>query len=373
MDTATPNQALEKPVARTPAVITTPEEFRGSLSKWQNERYNVLSPFTNMAGLAPSFGLMATVVKLDPNPAAGEVYAGVPWLKGDEVSPAKIGLRKLAECGGISTDSERLDRGERRYYWSFKGIAQYRGLDGSIVRRTATFEWDLSDGSDRLKGWTPKQVEEGRKHGLRNCEARAINAAIRECGCGIKQKYSKAELERPFVVVRVSFMPDMSDPAVKQMVTERALHGTSTLYGGRELGAGNPHGAIDAEHEAVTDEPRAVGRSTTTAPAKSEPPKDERPADYAVRIVDVKSVSGTTNRRNWTKYVVVDDRGEEHGTFDQKIAEYATNLKGSPDWYEIVEEPNGQHKNIIEILKFGEQPDLPGVARASTLPPKGSL
>src|SRR3954453_16010110 len=69
-----------------------------------------------------------------------------------------------------------------------------------------------------------------RKHGLRNCEARAINAAIRECGCGIKEKYSRQELEKPFAVVRVAFLPDMTDPDIKRMVTERALGGTTALY-----------------------------------------------------------------------------------------------------------------------------------------------
>jgi hypothetical protein len=94
------------------------------------------------------------------------------------------------------------------------------------VTREATFEWDLRDGSDRMKGWTPTRSPRPEER-LRACESRAINAAIRECGCGIKQKYTRAELEKPFLVVRVAFQPDMNDPAIKEMVTQQAMSGVS--------------------------------------------------------------------------------------------------------------------------------------------------
>ena len=143
-------QALERAGQRTPAVITTPAEYREALATWA-ANYNVLTPFTNISGIAASFGLIATVVKLNPDKAAGEVYDGLPFLKANEVAPAKVGLRKLAECGGISTSTTRTDPRTIPHYWEFKAVASYRGLDGSTITREATFEWDLRDGSDRLK------------------------------------------------------------------------------------------------------------------------------------------------------------------------------------------------------------------------------
>lgn len=257
------NQQLAPTSDRTPAIITTSDEYVTALKRWEG-RCNVLTPFTNIIGIATSYGLIATVVKLNPDPLKGEVYSGytdtgakgMPFLKGErgkpseELAPAKIGLRKLAECGGISTDALRTDPRTTPYYWEFKATATYRGLDGSLITRSATFEWDLRDGSDRLKGWTANQITEGRKNGLRNCEARAINAAIRECGCGIKQKYTRAELEKPFVVIRVAFQPDMNDPDIKRMVTQQALGGANALYPHstpRELAASDT-----LEHDAET-------------------------------------------------------------------------------------------------------------------------
>ncbi|HKA57902.1 MAG TPA: hypothetical protein VKD28_04750, partial [Gemmatimonadales bacterium] len=224
--------ALEKAADRTPPIITTAEEYRSAVSRWQAKALNVLTPFVNISGLAPQHGLIASVIQLSPNAADGDVYdnsGGLPWLKNDEVAPAKNGLRKIADCCGISTRTERTDPRTIPHYWEFKAIASYRGVDGTVIVREATMEWDLRDGSDRLKGFTPKQITEARKNGLRNCEARAVNAVIRECN-GLKQKYTKAELAKPFVAIKVLFLPDMQDPEIRKMVTERALAGTAAMY-----------------------------------------------------------------------------------------------------------------------------------------------
>lgn len=371
----TNGQALEKTSAKTPQVITTPSQYRDALSKWSSH-YNILTPFTDVSGIAPSFGIIASVVKIDADQTHGEVYSGttptgakgMPFLKGqpgtpgEELALAKIGLRKIAECGGISTSTVRTDPRTIPHYWEFKATASYRGLDGTVITREATFEWDLRDGSDRLKGWTAQQITEGRKNGLRNCEARAINAAIRECGCGIKQKYTRAELERPFVVIRVAFQPDMNDPAVKQAVTMRALEGTSTLYQGttREL----PATYETVEREPETDQPRSVGSGSTTAatPAKSEAPKaDLPPVEGAVRIAKTDTKTGEKNGRKWTKYLIVDSNGQEFSTFDKQHYDDANRFKAEYAWVEIVTETNGAFVNIIEIVRAGSQPSLPGV------------
>lgn len=243
-------------------------------------------------------------------------------------------------------------------YWMFKAVASYPGLDGSRVTREATFEWDLRDKSDRLKGWTPNQITEGRKNGLRNCEARAINAAIRECGCGIKQKYTRAELDKPFLVIRVAFQPDMQDPDIKRMVTQQALAGTSALYAAppaRE--ASEP---VDGE---VLEEPRHVGSGTTT-PAETVPSKaDEPPTPDAVKIASavIKEGVNATTKRPWKRTVVIDSRGVEYSSFDTGHYEDALRFKAENAWVEIASEKNGSYNNIIEIVRAGTEPPLPGL------------
>jgi hypothetical protein len=357
---------------RGPAVITTPDQYRDALERWQ-QHYNILTPFTNVSGIAPSFGIIASVIKINPDPAAGEVYSGftesgakaMPFLKGEKGKPseelaiAKVGLRKLAECGGISTHTERTDPRTLAHYWEFRAVVTYRGIDGTLITREATFEWDLRDGSDRLKGWTPNQITEGRKNGLRSCEARAINAAIRECGCGIKQKYTRAELERPFVVIRVGFQPDMSDPAVKQAVTLRALEGTSTLYPTQRRDLPPASGGDVIEGTLVT-EPRQAGSGATAAasapPAGATPDPNQPPTPDAVRIVKVESKSGETKGKKWTRFVIIDDRGEEHSTFDAKLADAAKAFIEPKTWVEIDEETDGPYRNLVQIAPA--QPSL---------------
>lgn len=364
---STEQTGLEKAATRTPAVITTPEQYRSALLKWQQDHYNILTPFTHISGLAASHGIITSLVTLSPNKDDGDVYDGLPFLKGDEVAPAKIGLRKLAECAGISTRTERTDGRQIPFFWESKAIGSYRGVDGSIVTREATEEWDLRDGSLRMKGWTRNQIEEGRKHGLRNCEARAINAAIRECGFGIKQKYSRDELKRPFVIIRVIFVPDMNDPDVKRLVTERALGGTTTLY---------PHAALPGipvdERDPEPTGPRPVGASSTaTSTPAGEPAKvgldpDQPPTPDAVRIVKAEErvftyKNGPNKGKDGTRYVIVDSAGVEHSTFDRVHFDDAKRFQTQNAWVEISEESDGQYKNLIEITKAGQQPGLPGM------------
>lgn len=353
------DQGLEKAGART-EIITSPTQFEQAIAKWQGN-FNLLSPFTRITGLAVQHGIIASVVKINANPVKGgpgEVYDGLPFLNDGEVAIAKIGLRKIAEGAGISITTQRVDPYTIPNYWSFKAIATYRGIDGTIVTREATAEWDLRDGSPRLNGWKPAQISEGRKNGLRNAETRAINAAIREFG--IKQKYHQRELAKPFLVLRVAFQPDMNDPEQRRVVAENAMRGTSTLYGGAQLPAAQPlSDVVDGD---VVDnrstEPRSVGagKASDAKPDPNAPPTEE-----AVRIEKVDAKSGETKGRAWTRYIIVDSRGEQCSTFDKELMLAAQKARDSKAWVELVCETEGAYRNLVEIIPAGSEPKLPGI------------
>lgn len=354
-------QGLEKSAKRT-EIITTPNAFAEAIAKWTGN-YNLLSPFTQITGMAAQHGIIASVVKINPDPAKGgpgEVYDGLPFLNKGEVAIAKLGLRKIAEGAGISITTVRTDPRTIRDYWEFKAVATYRGIDGTVVTREATAEWDLRDGSPRLKGWTANQVSEGRKNGLRNAETRAINAAIREFG--IKQKYTQAELAKPFLVLRVAFQPDLSDPEQRRIVAENAMRGTSTLYGGSALTAHANSNAGDVVDADVVDEPRHVGSSSAEA-AAAKPGPDQPPVAGAVRIEDVHEKKGVNEKtkRPWLRFDVVDSNGEICSTFDKSLAEAATKARDEKAWVELSIEQNGQYRNLIEIVPAGSEPRLPSM------------
>ena len=360
---------------RTPEIITRPDQFTSAVARWQG-RFNLLTPFTNISGLAQAHGIFSTVIPIDTNKLAGEVYDGLPFLKQDQVALAKNGLRKVAEGLGISTKLEYISVGVVAFYWHVKAIARYTGIDGKDVTREASMEWDLRDGSPRLKGWTPKQVEEARKYGLRACETRAINAAIRECGAGLKQAYSKDELSRPFVAVRVALQPDMSDPDIKRMVTEHFVGASRALYASnpvtspadawadhdepnpRPVGHGSTSQAVPASTASAAAAPAQTSAGTATAAAADAPPTAD-----AVRIVDIKTNTGEKNGRKWTRWSITDSRGEEHSTFSKTIAEAAEKFRADRTWVEVltVTSDDGRYKNLEEIIVAGSEPNLPGI------------
>lgn len=244
----------KKEEIHTPEIITTQEEYSASMLSWKERHYNLLTPFAKISGLAPAHGVIATVVTISIDLNDAEAFTNVPYLKKDQYALAKRGLRKVAEGIGISTQLEYLSVNQIRHYWHVKAIASYRGIDGATVTREGSQEWDLRDGSERLKGWTNNQIDEGRKYGLRNCETRAINAAIRECGCGIKQAYYRDELARAFVAVRVVLKPDMTDPDQKRAVIQAYFGAKSLLY--------------PASSGATETEPASLPEPETVTPAE---------------------------------------------------------------------------------------------------------
>ncbi|MDP3717134.1 MAG: hypothetical protein Q8T13_05110 [Acidobacteriota bacterium] len=360
-DTQTqPTQIAKASDVKTPEVITRPDDFTAAIQKWTGN-YNLLSPFTQITGMAPQHGIIASVVKINANPAKGgpgEVYDGLPFLGQGEVALAKIGLRKIAEGAGISITTQRTDPRTIPFLWEFKAIATYRGIDGTVVTREATAEWDLREGSPRLNGWKPAQIVEGRKNGLRNAETRAINAAIREFG--IKQKYSQQELAKPFLVLRVAWQPNPNDPEQMRMVAENAMRGTSALYGTPALPAAPINDIVDAD--VVDEQPRTVGSGAASETAKVETPDpNQPPVEGAVRIEEVNEKSGVNDKtkRPWKRFDVVDSNGEVCSTFDTKLAEAAIAARASKAWVELSIEQNGNYRNLVEISPAGQSPRLP--------------
>lgn len=231
-----PPAAVEKRAGGSDQIIRSPQDFTQRLHVWREQNFHVLSPFANFSALPPNYGLVPTLVLIDPDPSPngpGDVYQDTAFVRGNDVAISKLGLSKIAQAAGMSIKTVRTDSRLIPNLWEVKATARFIGLDGTPQELDGTEEYDLRDGSSRLKGFTPAQISQARAKGLRHCEGRAINAAIRLFG--IKQKYSKAELGKPFVIVRVMHFPDMSDPLVRQSVTDRALAGTTALFPGQAL------------------------------------------------------------------------------------------------------------------------------------------
>lgn len=370
------------------AIITSGEQFQEALARFE-KIYNVLTPFASIGGLAPQHAIFHTVIAINPDPAAKQVYDGVDngrrllqYIKPGEVALAKNGLRSIASGLGISIKLIHLsDGGAIRHFYHVKAIAAYRGLDGSWEVREASEVWDLRDGSDRMRGWTVNQIGEGRKHGMRQCEAHAINAAIRECGCGVKQTYSIEELKKPFVAFRVNFVPDANNAEQMRIVTENAMRGASALFS-QQTAAALPPAVVDPfadafpearNGETIAVKPVGSGATAAASAAKTPVPAkaDEPPCEGAVKIASVTEEpftyrngpkAGTQGKR----WAIVDSLGTRYTTVSHQIRDDAKRFDASKEWVEIATETNGAFVNIIEITKAGTQPALDGLADMET-------
>jgi hypothetical protein len=341
--------ALERQTSRVPEVVTTPAEFSEALAYYQQAgKYNVLCPIVQISGLPEMHRLIFSQVMINPDPAFGEVYQDRLFAKEPYVAPTKVALSKLALMAGLSSKVDRVDSGTVQFLWSYKAVAEWTGFDGMRQSQEASKTWDLRDGSPVTKGMSAAQLEMARYHGDAGCESRAINRAIRQA-LGTKQKYHRKELERPFVVVRLQWVPDMSIPAIAAAVTHAKLGSTSLLYpNAPQLPAGEPINisTIPPEkrpvtvHTPVTDDDEG--------PELNERPFDETEAEAPKGVL----VSGVSQVADTDDYFITTDIGRLH-TSDRAVAKSCNDARKAGVRIRVETERKGDVVEILEVLGTG--------------------
>ena len=259
--------------------IKTPQEYAERIRQLQGQAH-ILSPMSAVASIAPSHIVNPMIVVIDPSvdPKSGrgaDVYHQRSIHKGQgrgddyvplEVSLNKIGLIKILSAAGVNVyPTERLDDGTERNLWIMRTQGDILDFDGRYrLLPPVTASVDLRDGSadigewtpeawaeavrvadvqksktppdDRWKvkcdvnGWTYDRVLQARKYGLRMCEAKSLNALTRNLG--IKQAYAIMDLQKPFVIFRATYVPDLTNPRVAEMYAAANLGARMTLYPG---------------------------------------------------------------------------------------------------------------------------------------------
>lgn len=291
----------------TGIVIETPQDYSRYLEQQRTAHAHILSPVTDLGALPPNWVLVPSAVKINPDESAGEVYKDGLFCRGDEVALTKVGLRKIATAAGIGWTVVREDSGHVQNYWAMKCTISFRGHDGMMKPREASYEWDLRDGSPRVAGMSAKELSRARLNGYRRCEAGAINAGIREYG--LKQKYTKQELQRPFVVFNLVFKPETEEQ--KNMLAQAALTGTTMLY----------PGAIAALPPA---DPKVVDQLKPGAQAAEVPFEDEDEAADDFEYVTVTSVSQVPDTSD---YFVIVNGGRKLHTADKGVAKICNDAR----------------------------------------------
>lgn len=235
------------------------KKIRGMLAVASVE-FHLVSPAT--AGRPPEgCELVFSPVIVDVD---AETYA-LPGSENRGLS--KVALDKIAAAAGVSWvpgESRRLDDGSDPRYCHFRAVGRYRHFDGTVSQIVGEKEMDLRDGSPAIESIIVKsakkakreaeqkkkpiteaearrigedkaanQISEMRLHILSHAETKARLRATRSLG--LRTSYSPAELQRPFVVVRVSFTGRTDDPELKRefarAISQNFLNGHAALYG----------------------------------------------------------------------------------------------------------------------------------------------
>ena len=251
--------------------MTAKEDFLTAIHKAKAEGCNILTPSITTEGLTPLHAVTVEQLELSPDPKQGDVY---PHDKGKMIIH-KQGLEKLSNLAGIEmVKTVRTDSGADRQYISYQAGGFIRKADGSVVMCVKTYGMDfevieedvLEMYQEKMKKWVKekgqnawpnnlseaqreeyvtfnsrKEVRRRRKYKDQLCESGA-QARVKRDLLGLKTFYSPAELQKPFVVVRIVLKPDYEDPAIKMMLTRAAISAQGQIFG--ELPA--PGGPLDS-------------------------------------------------------------------------------------------------------------------------------
>jgi hypothetical protein len=86
------------------------------------------------------------------------------------------------------------------------------------------------DRKNYLEKCVKRDMLQKRKFRLQLAQTGAMDRVIRKI-LGLKGTYKKEELEKPFVVPKIAFNPDVNDPRVRELLLRQGMDATSALFG----------------------------------------------------------------------------------------------------------------------------------------------
>jgi len=222
--------------------------------------FNVLVPTLTIQEVSPFHKPVLEIVRINPQKDAGEVYEIVQG-SGD-FSLRAVALQKIGYAAGLIWNARgcgRTDDGSDHDVIAYRAEAAVRKEDGTYMPMNAEYMVDLRVIEEELrityerkgkelareKGWSEKVMKEyveknvrrdmlqKRKFRLQLAQTGAMDRVIRKI-LALKSTYKREELERPFVVPKIAFNPDISDPRVRDILLKQGMDATSMLFGASE-------------------------------------------------------------------------------------------------------------------------------------------
>ena len=288
------------------------EKFQAELEEYRKKnQYNVLVPTQTLQEISPFHKPVLEIVRINPDSkAGGEVYEVV--FGSGNFSLRAVALNKIAFAAGIiwnAKNSGRTDDGNDPDIISYRAEAAVRKEDGTYMIRNAEYMLDLKVLGEEIrdsyeqksqslmkekkqknekwteeerKGYVEKSVKrdmlQKRKFRLQLASTGAMDRVIRLI-LGLKGTYRREELEKPFVVPKIAFSPDVSDPKVRDLLLRQGLDATNVLFGppsDRSMIDYQPEHVIDVTPNGVEDE-KDPEKAPEKSPEKAPEPVQEKP------------------------------------------------------------------------------------------------
>jgi hypothetical protein len=209
--------------------------------------------------------ILIPMTKLEPSefhvPVIDQVYLSIEehdaYKRDEKYAPSFQGLNRLSVCAGVQWhpyETRRTDNGNDKLYVAFRAVGGVKKADGSMIWCAANYDLDLEIIKEELEDqyWAKakkfkkdksqkEQAEyveycvnrdwrQKRRHRHALAESGAKARVLRQL-LGVKSAYTKAELDKPFVVVRYVFQPPTNDPAVRRQLIEQSMAGMRSVYG----------------------------------------------------------------------------------------------------------------------------------------------
>jgi hypothetical protein len=239
--------------------------------------------------LAWGYKAKASIVQISTDENHQEIYK-VGWKDGENrYALGKSALEKIANAAGIQFRTRRVDDRSNPDYCEFECVAGMKNESGQPIVQARTKAFDMADVraeslAQRLKAnerandkktapdieaEVEREMKQFKKHIVARTETGAINRAIRGL-LGLRSQWTKAEIAKPFVLMRVDWQPDASDPETRRILLDQGAQASRALY------RDQPMDVLPTRDRAqVIEEPEGEengdGEDPTTAPPQTEP------------------------------------------------------------------------------------------------------
>lgn len=302
------------------------------LNQYPPDKFNVLIPVKTLQEISPIHTVIINEVKINPDPAAKDVYKEV---ESGDLALTKIALSKLMAAANIQVvDSRPVTPQKCQRCIEAAGKTKLAPRCGGCpsaddVAHQVTIAVPEPSGTFRLiKGTKELRMEDERarmKEGqfkrffpfrTEHCETRALNRALRE-GLMIKGTYKPEELQKPFVIALI--VPNFNDPDMKKAMVQRYASGASDLFGVPAQIESPAAGSVQALPDG-----RTVDTGTGEISGDAEPPAGQ--GDTKTINVQATVVDDELPWEKEEKFICADCQGEikdESGWTAQMYADFS--------------------------------------------------